>query len=94
MVEQYNGPFEISRYCRGNILAIQGIISFFTGFPLTIYDCKSSTTGIEPIDYKEKSNYLRIKNVDYSSDLNLLLKRINEESELIMVWQHFFVQKL
>jgi len=84
MVEQYNGPFEISRYCRGNILAIQGIISFFTGFPLTIYDCKSSTTGIEPIDYKEKSNYLRIKNVDYSSDLNLLLKRINEESELII----------
>ena len=36
-VEQYQGPSEVKRYFRGENLVIQGIISFFTGLPLTIY---------------------------------------------------------
>lgn len=48
-VEQYQGSCEVKRYFRGENLVIQGIISFFTGLPLTIYHSNSSSAGIEPI---------------------------------------------
>ena len=35
-LETYSGPSETHRYSRNNNLVIQGIISFFTGFPLTV----------------------------------------------------------
>ena len=38
-VEQYQGPSEVTKYFRGDNLVIQGIISFFTGIPLTVYHC-------------------------------------------------------
>ncbi len=48
-IEQYTGPLETNRYSRSNNLVIQGIITFFTGIPLTIYNSQSSSAGITPI---------------------------------------------
>lgn len=83
-VEQYNGPMEISRYCRGQILIIQGILSFFTGFPLTVYNVDNSSAGLTPIQYHQQKTHLRIDDLDFTSDLIKMLGRINEEPELIV----------
>lgn len=82
-LEQYNGPAEISRYCRGAILTIQGIISFFTGFPLTVYNSCESSAGLTPVQYHKQDTHLKIEGVDFTSDLVKMLERINEEPELI-----------
>ncbi|MCL2321194.1 MAG: hypothetical protein FWC47_03710 [Oscillospiraceae bacterium] len=83
-VEQYNGLDEVRRLCRGNVLVIQGIISFFTSFPLTMYNAVESKVGIVPIKYKVQSNHLFIQGKDYTYDLIQLLRKINEESKLII----------
>lgn len=81
-VEQYQGPSEVKRYFRGENLVIQGIISFFTGLPLTIYHSNSSSAGIEPIEYKKQKTHLSMEGVDYTSDLEILLKKLDKEPEL------------
>lgn len=84
MVEQYQGLSEVDRYFRGENLVIQGIISFFTGLPLTVYHSNSSTRGIEPIVYKKQKTHLSIEGIDYTSDLEILLRKLAEEPELII----------
>lgn len=83
-IDQYNGPTELARYCRGNILEVQGIISFFTGFPLTVYNSYSQSAGITPIEYNKQEIHLIIDDIDYTSDLTIMLKRISEEPKLII----------
>lgn len=83
-LEQYNGPFEVSRFCRGNILILQGIISFFTGFPLTVYNNYESKAGIEPIQYEVQNSHLLIEGVDYTTNLKKMLEKINEEPNLLI----------
>lgn len=83
-VEQYQEPFEVKRYFRGENLVIQGIISFFTGLPLTIYHSNSSAAGIEPIEYKKQKIHLSMDGSDYTSDLEILLKKLVKEPELII----------
>lgn len=83
-LEQYAGPSETHRYSRGDNLVIQGIITFFTGFPLTMYHSNNSSGGIFPINYKKQNTHLIIDNVDYTSDLIILLDRLNKKPELII----------
>lgn len=83
-IESYNGITETSRYSRGQILTIQGILSFFTGFPLTVYNSYESSTGQRPIQYPSRETHLIIENVDFTSDLIKMLERITEESQLII----------
>lgn len=83
-LEQYAGPSETHRYSRGDNLVIQGIITFFTGFPLTMYHSNNSSSGIFPINYKKQNTHLIIDNVDYTSDLIILLDRLNKNPELII----------
>lgn len=83
-LEQYAGPAETHKYSRGDNLVIQGIITFFTGFPLTIYHSNNSSGGIFPIYHKKQKTHLIIDNVDYTSDLIILLDRLNKEPELII----------
>jgi hypothetical protein len=52
-LEQYAGPPETHRYSRGDNLVIQGIITFFTGIPLTVYHNNGSSGGIIPIEYEK-----------------------------------------
>lgn len=83
-VEQYNGPAEIFRNCRGQILTIQGILSFFTGFPLTVYNNCKTSAGLNPFKYDQKDTCLIIDNVDFTSELIKMLERIEEEPKLIV----------
>ena len=62
-LEQYSGPTETFRYSRGDNLVIQGIITFFTGFPLTVYDSHDDAGGITPIEYEKQDIHLIIDNV-------------------------------
>nr|DAI21675.1 MAG TPA: hypothetical protein [Caudoviricetes sp.] len=81
-LEMYSGPLEIRRYSRSDNLVIQGIISFFTGFPLTVYDSHESSAEIKPIKYKKKDTHLIIEDVDYTDDLKRLLSKLEDEPEL------------
>lgn len=83
-LEKYSGPSETHRYSRNDNLVIQGIISFFTGFPLTVYNSYESSAGIMPIEYKKKDTHLIIDGIDYTDDLKRLLLKIDDEPEFII----------
>ena len=83
-LEQYSGLSETNRYSRGDNLVIQGIITFFTGFPLTVYNRSNSSSCITPIEYEKQELHLKIDGVDYSKDLIIMLDRLNQEPELII----------
>lgn len=83
-LEQYSGLSETNRYSRGDNLVIQGILTFFTGIPLTIYHSNKSSSGITPIEYEKKETHLKIDDVDYSSDLIIMLDRMRKEPEVII----------
>ena len=83
-LEQYGGPSETHRYSRGDNLVIQGIITFFTGIPLTVYHSNDSSGGIIPIEYEKQEIHIKIDDVDYSSDLIIMLDRLNKEPEWII----------
>lgn len=83
-LEQYSGPLETHRYSRGDNLVIQGIITFFTGIPLTVYHSNESSGGITPIEFERQEIHLRIDDVDYTSELMTMLDRLNKEPELII----------
>lgn len=83
-IEDYAGIYEVNRKTRGDHLVIQGIISFFSGVPLTVYHADKSVCGNERIKYKKRKTKLKIGKIDCSNDLEILLKRLEEESELII----------
>lgn len=83
-LEQYSDPLETHRYSRRDNLVIQGIITFFTGIPLTVYHSTKSSVCTLPIEYDKQETHIRIGGVDYSSDLIILLNRLNKEPELII----------
>ena len=83
-LEQYRGPSETNRYSRGDNLVMQGIITFFTGFPLTVYHSNNSSSGIMPIEYEKQEFHLKIDGVNYSKDLIIMLDRLKREPALII----------
>lgn len=83
-VEQYQGSSEVTRYFRGDNLVIQGIITFFTGIPLTVYHCDGGSVGLQSIEYKKQQTHLSMEGSDYTEDLQILLKKLEEEPELII----------
>ena len=83
-LERYAGSSETHRYSRGDNLVIQGIITFFTGIPLTVYHSNEGSGGIKPIKYEKQEIHLKIGDVDYTRDLIILLDRLNKEPELII----------
>ena len=83
-VENYEGVFETNRYFRKDNLVIQGIISFFTGVPLTVYHSNSSSAGLRPIEYAQQEVHLSVEGKDYTNDLLVLLNRLEEEPDFII----------
>lgn len=83
-LEEYSSSLETHRYSRRDNLVIQGIITFFTGIPLTVYHGSKSSSGIIPIEYKNQEIHLKIDDVDYSSDLVIMLDKLDKEPELII----------
>ena len=41
-IAEHESITELNRYCRRDLLIIQGIITFFTGIPLTVYNSPMS----------------------------------------------------
>ena len=79
-LREHEGAFEINRHCRGDNLIAQGIISFFSGLPLTMDDEIGSISSKEiEIIYKKQEIHLKIQNIDYTEDLKILLQKLNEE---------------
>lgn len=83
-IENYEGVSETNRYFRKDNLVIQGIISFFTGVPLTVYHSNSSSAGLRPIEYTQQEVHLSIEGKDYTNDLLVLLNRLEEEPDFII----------
>ena len=83
-IEKYEGVSETKRYFRKENLVIQGIISFFTGVPLTVYHSNSSSAGLCPIKYKKQDLHLSLEEKDYTNDLRVLLNRLEEEPDFII----------
>lgn len=83
-IEKYEGVSETKRYFRKENLVIQGIISFFTGVPLTVYHSNSSSARLCPIKYKKQELHLSLEEKDYTNDLLILLNKLEEEPDLII----------
>lgn len=65
-------------------LVIQGIITFFTGFPLTVYERNKTITSSQSIEYPKKDRCIKIDGNDYSQELSTLLNELNAAPSLII----------
>lgn len=82
-LDKYNNILEINRYGIVDNLIIQGIISFFTGIPLTFYDNDKNCSSVKPIEYEKQEIHLIIDDIDYSNDLKIMLDKLDKEPILI-----------
>ena len=80
-MEEFYGVMEASRFTKSEILAIESIITFFTGNPFVEYCGYNQRTSVEQIKVKEKDIVLKIGKKDYTSDLILLLDKIEADKE-------------
>ncbi|WP_410888760.1 hypothetical protein [Pediococcus pentosaceus] len=73
---------DLRRLIRPELLIIQGVISLFIDFPITVYDITSqiqSFTDIENfVENKFKKSTFKIEKKDYSNELELVLERIED----------------
>lgn len=88
-VDQIDSTHEIKRYIRPQLLIIQGILSYFSGSPFTVYDFYSGTTSV--VDNKDnvlkrfKENKLIIEGNNYSKDLETLLEKLGGREQKSLV---------
>lgn len=61
-------------------MVIQGIILFL----LVTYHCNSGSRGLQPIEYEKQKIHLSMEDSGYTKDLQILLKKLKEEPELII----------
>lgn len=82
-IESIDGPSEINRYTRPDLLVIQGILSYFTGQLFTVYELTKSETHIVETDmnpsHKIDCAIFSLEGSDYSEDLKLLLEKLKEK---------------
>ncbi|MBC6308218.1 hypothetical protein HCJ66_01500 [Listeria sp. FSL L7-1582] len=83
-LNDHSGIHEQTRYSRSDILSIQGILSFFSGIAITVYENISSATSINPIKYKKKNTHLIIDGLHHTSDLKKILIKVEEEPQLMI----------
>jgi hypothetical protein len=82
-VDHIDSSHEINRYIRPDVITIQGILCYFTGYPFTIYENVNSCTDIiEPTEKHEiGETKLLINGTDYSLELQKLLSKLINKSE-------------
>ena len=80
----FYGAMETARFCRKNILIIQGIITFFTGFAITVYECSQIDVGLKTYKYEKKDICLKVDGVDYTEDLKKLLKKLEKNPRMVI----------
>ena len=83
-LEENEPILEANRYCRKNLLIVEGIITFFIGIPLSVLFCDKIDTKCSPIFYEKHNFHLSIENKDYTSDLIKLLERVGNEPEQVI----------
>lgn len=85
-IAEHESITELNRYCRRDLLIIQGIITFFTGIPLTVYNSPMSENTSMPIEIECEfvNEHLSIEEQDFTIDLEIMLKHIERDSGLIV----------
>ncbi|NLY21020.1 MAG: hypothetical protein GXZ08_07045 [Tissierellia bacterium] len=84
-IDQDNNPLDLPRYIRGEMLIVQGIISFFIGYPITVYDVKESTTKTSSIHMEKQETYFAIGNKDYTLvERQPFFRQIHSEQRFIL----------
>lgn len=83
-IDSIDSPMEIKRYTRPDLLVIEGILSYFTGYLFTIYELNKSETqmvanGDNP-SKNIKSTVLLSEESDHSNDLTILLDKLKGKS--------------
>lgn len=76
------GASETARFCRKENIVIQGIITFFSGSAITSYDCCESNVNDKGFDYEKNNVYLKVDGVEYTNDLEILLKKLEETPDI------------
>lgn len=81
-INQIDGPHEINRYIRPDLLVIEGILSYFTGSLFTVYQLTSSEQQISDENQTLFEEAPRAKIIvegnDYSNDLDTLLFKLGK----------------
>lgn len=77
------GAIEALKYIRPKELTIQGIISFLSKYPITIYNVFETHWGIKLVEYEKKNFAFIFKSVDYTSDLRALLNKLKEKPNIV-----------
>ncbi|WP_020062090.1 hypothetical protein [Bacillus sp. 123MFChir2] len=89
VIPSIDGPHEINRYIRPQILIIQGILSYFSGIPFTIYEHRAGEVNVvnteNEVNKELKKQKLIIEGVDYSDDLHVLLDKLSEPKSKSLV---------
>jgi len=80
-MEEFYSVVETSRYTKSERLVIESIITFFTGIPFVEYCGYKQNASTDNINIKEKDFVLKIGNKDYTSDLKLLLDKIETDKD-------------
>lgn len=82
-IDEIDGPHEIKRYIRPDLLVIEGILSYFTGRLFTVYQLTRSELQIVddnsklPEEEISQGKFL-FGGYDYSNDLNVLLEKLEK----------------
>lgn len=88
-IDEIDSSHEIKRYIRPQLLIIQGVLSYFSAFPFTVYDLNVGITTW--FNNKEKSlkaiehNKLIIEGKDYTKDLNIMLEKLSSRDQRSLV---------
>ena len=94
-IKPYEGIVEVAKYCRPTLLKILSLITFFVGYPLTIYNVssnemnvKTSKKSLRPFNRKV---HLKINNKSHTANLKKILYKINKPdyfaSTILNRWQ-------
>lgn len=83
-IESFYGTIEVNRITKSEILVIQSMITFFTGVPFVEYCGYRSESCCFPIEVGEKDFIFRVGEKDYTSDLLLLLNKVEKDKETVI----------
>lgn len=74
---------EALKYVRPKELIIQGIISFLSKYPITIYNVYETQYCPKLVEYEEKNITFIFRSVDHTSDLRTLLNKLKEKPNIV-----------
>lgn len=77
-IDLIDSSHEINRYIRPDILTIESILCYFSGYPFTVYEeISSHSTMTNEVTLEISTSKLIINGIDYTIDLEKLLSALN-----------------